>query len=787
MEMLIGSMNREWKFRLQDEQDAWQKGYADASWETVTLPHDWSVTRPLDRNASSGTGYAVGGTAWYRKHFTLPETWKNRNLMLRFDGIYKNSQIWINGYSLGKRPNGYLPIQHDITRLVRFDGYDNVISVRVMHQDVADSRWFTGSGITRKVVLEAYGPIRPVEHGVFFQATPRFETQCTAQADVLITNELMASETQMGVRVLNRLLDPLGKVVWTGESTADFVSETPVVVTNQGVLRMPCLWSPETPCLYRMETEVRLADGSEERIDSRSVGIRSIRFDANEGFFLNGEPVLFKGVCVHHDAGALGAAVTKGVWRRRLEKLRACGCNALRMSHNPHMPELYDLCDEMGFLVMDEAFDEWETPKNKWHKGHNVYPPKHEGYAEDFQEWHDVDLSAMVRRGRNHPSIVMWSIGNEIDYPNDPYCHPLFEEMEGNNDKNKPAAERAYNPDRPNAERLPILARRLAAIVRRQDMSRPVTAAVAFPELSARIGYLDDLDVVGYNYKEHLYEADHARFPNKPFLGSENSHRYEAWRAVLEKPYISGQFLWTGIDYLGECRGWPLHGAPAGLLTTAGFEKPNYWLRKSWWSKEPVVRLATTNRIDGSPWEPVYEIWDYAPGEMVEVRCFTNQPDVLLLLNGVPCQGEMNTADKGYRTWRIPYEAGVLEAKSQKASHWLAPTGTAVRILAEQLGDTYGSAENEETNDILQVALTVCDAQGRPVVSDRTVIRVRLEGPGVLLGLDNGDLSDVTDYQAGFRAVYMGHLMAYVRKTGPGPLKLVAEGMRLASAEANWE
>ena len=253
-------------------------------------------------------------------------------------------------------------------------------------------------------------------------------------------------------------------------------------------------------------------------------------------------------------------------------------------------------------------------------------------------------------------------------------------------------------------------------------MSRPVTAAVAFPELSARIGYLDDLDVVGYNYKEHLYEADHARFPNKPFLGSENSHRYEAWRAVLEKPYISGQFLWTGIDYLGECRGWPLHGAPAGLLTTAGFEKPNYWLRKSWWSKEPVVRLATTNRIDGSPWEPVYEIWDYAPGEMVEVRCFTNQPDVLLLLNGVPCQGEMNTADKGYRTWRIPYEAGVLEAKSQKASHWLAPTGTAVRILAEQLGDTYGSAENEETNDILQVALTVCDAQGRPVVSDRTVI-----------------------------------------------------------------
>jgi beta-galactosidase len=802
METIIREMNLDWRFHLSDVPQAWQKGFEDGDWESVTLPHDWSVTRPLDRNASSGTGYAVGGIGWYRKHFTLSESWRHQTVVVRFDGIYKNSRIWINGTLIGRRPNGYLPVVCDITPFARFDGQDNVLAVRVAHEDVADSRWFTGSGITRKVVLQAHGPIRAVSDGVFFHTEPVASGKA---ARLVIENELVARTAMSGVLVRNTLLDGQGQVALVLEKRTDFSAEISQKVILEGRLEDPLLWSPESPSLYRLVTDVVFSDASgcfgdgDSRdvgkspcdpclltVDEQPVGIRFIRFDPDEGFFLNGIPTLFKGVCVHHDAGCLGAAVSKGVWRRRLEKLRQCGCNALRMSHNPHMPELYDLCDEMGFLVMDEAFDEWEMPKNKWHKGHNVYPPLHQGYAEDFREWHERDLSAMVRRDRNHPSVVMWSIGNEIDYPNDPYCHPLFQEMEGNNDKNKPAAERLYNPDRPNAERLCPLARQLAAIVRAHDTSRPVTAAVAFPELSTRIGYIDDLDVVGYNYKEHLYAADHARFPHKPLLGSENSHRYQAWCAVKDNAFISGQFLWTGIDYLGECRGWPLHGSQAGLLTTAGFEKPNYWLRKSWWSSEPVVRLFTTNRLDGSPWEPVYDLWDYAPGEMVEIRCFTNQPDVVVRLGGVPVDGELDSSDRGYRSWRLPYQAGRLEATSARATHWLEPTGTAVRLQALQLGEPYGVEGHDEMDDVLQVELTALDAAGRTVVSDRTMIHVRLEGPGVLLGLDNGDVSDVTDCQADARALFMGHLMAYVRKTGSGPLTLVAEGMRMQPAQVVW-
>jgi beta-galactosidase/beta-glucuronidase len=356
------------------------------------------------------------------------------------------------------------------------------------------------------------------------------------------------------------------------------------VIVTKGTINDPALWSVENPNLYRLTTRIDAVskDGCHyfDSYDQR-VGIRKIQFDADKGFFLNDKPLKLKGVCVHHDAGCLGAAVPPEVWLRRLNYLKDMGCNAIRMSHNPHMPQVYDLCDALGFLVMDEAFDEWEGAKNKWSVGHNVYPPKHQGYFEDFPEWHERDLADLIKRDRNHPSIIMWSIGNEIDYPNDPYCHPMFTSMTGNNDNNKPKAERQYNPDKPNAERLSVIAAKLTRIVKACDTTRPVTAAAAFPELSAKIGFIDSFDVVGYNYKEQYYEDDHRNFPDKPFLGSENSHSYQAWKAVRDQEFISAQFLWTGIDYLGEAHGWPIHGSGAGVLSTAGFPKVSYYRRKS--------------------------------------------------------------------------------------------------------------------------------------------------------------------------------------------------------------
>jgi beta-galactosidase/beta-glucuronidase len=266
----------------------------------------------------------------------------------------------------------------------------------------------------------------------------------------------------------------------------------------------PELWSPNAPVLYTLKCEHESGD-----TEIIHFGIRTFAFDPDNGFFLNGVNMKLKGVCIHHDAGALGAAVHKNVWARRFAKLREAGVNAIRFSHNPPDPQVLDLCDAMGFLAIDEAFDEWEGCKNKWWQGHNVYPPKRFGYSDAFPMWHEADLTAMVKRDRNHPSIILWSIGNEIDYPNDPYAHPLFDSMTGNNDANKPEAERIYDPNRPNAERLVTVSGRLSAIVKRHDCTRPVTAALAFPELSNKTGFADTLEVVGYNYKEQLYEADH--------------------------------------------------------------------------------------------------------------------------------------------------------------------------------------------------------------------------------------------------------------------------------------
>ena len=602
------TLTNNWKFHYGECEDAWYKGYDDSSWEDVTIPHDFSVSAPFSKEYSSGTGYLRGGIAWYRLFVRIPEEYRDKRLTLVFDGIYKNSMVWVNSYYMGKRPYGYSEISYDISQQASFGDELTEISVKVIHTDIADSRWFTGSGITRKVSLVVSEKVAPVNNGIFFSCKAVEKQGKKNVAKVMVQNEIFCGIPGAGkkkkTKIISQstLLDNNGKNVLVMQGELNALEGSTETVTLEGNLNSPKLWSPDSPYLYTLETRLSV-DGKSYLVDTRKVGVRTFSFDPNKGFFLNEKSTKFKGVCVHHDGGCLGAAMKKEVWRRRLELLKKSGCNAIRCSHNPHMPELYDLCDEMGFMMMDEAFDEWENPKNKWSTGHNVYPPKHQGYYEDFPMWHEIDLRTMVRRDRNHPSVIIYSVGNEIDYPNDPYCHPMFTEMTGNNDNNKPAKERQYDPNKPNMERLAILVKELANIVKDEDSTRPVTVAAAFPELSTKIGFIDELDVVGYNYKEHLYAQDHKRFPKKTFLGSENSHSLEAWNAVKDNDYICGQFLWTGIDYLGEALVWPVRGASSGFITTAGFPKPEFNVRAELWGGTRI-KEKKTDEVKVELWKP---------------------------------------------------------------------------------------------------------------------------------------------------------------------------------------
>ena len=745
--------NRGWKFHLGEISEGSYKGLDDSSWQSVCLPHDWSVSLPFSRDCSSGTGYLPGGIGWYRLQFTLPEDVLSKMTRVTFEGIYQNARVWINSNYLGKRPYGYSTFSYDISEFL-VPG-ENVLAVRAEHIDLADSRWFTGAGMTRGVFFTFTDPLHFPENSVFVYTKSTDEQKAELGVSWALSGEGQASFV---------LLDQTGRE--TARADASGKEGTAALHVDR-----PLLWSPEQPALYTLKASAYSADGDLKDEVLIKTGIRTFRFDADEGFFLNGAGRKLKGVCLHHDAGALGAAVPENVWRRRLEKLKDAGCDAIRTSHNPPDPKLLDLCDSMGFLVIDEAFDEWEGCKNKWWQGHNVYPPKRFGYADEFPQWHETDLAAMVRRDRNHPSVILWSIGNEIDYPNDPYVHPLFEMMTGNNDANKPAAERMYDSNRPGADRLTVIAKKLTAIVKREDSTRPVTAALAFPELSNRIGFAQALDVAGYNYKEHLYEEDHRDYPGMIILGTENSTRAEAWLPVKHLPYISGQFLWTGIDYLGEARGWPVRLSPAGLLDTAGFEKPLFAQRKALWSGEKTARLAVGE--DGQVWHERFG-WDGKPGQTLHASCYTNAKEAEIFINGRSL-GVLPVGEDCAARWTLPYEEGELLA----IARW--DDGTQ---LEDRLASAAGKEEMRltavETSapadgySLVQVELRLLDGQGQTVCARDEEVSFTAQN-GLIMGIENGAMDDLTPYASHARRTHLGRLIVYLRAgTSPGQMTLTA-------------
>jgi beta-galactosidase/beta-glucuronidase len=779
---------RQWNFVLADEPDAWAKGYDDSWWRPVTVPHDWSITQGFSQSHSSGTGYLPGGIGWYRAHVSLAAVGElaGKHVRLVFHGVYKNAQVWVNGYHVGNRPSGYAEFSFDLTEIVSYVNDDDlVISVRVEHTDISDSRWYNGSGITRHVELDVHEPVR-VSSTAFSTLTAN-ATQATIHLSQALANDTPEPVT---VRVRYELRSLTSGRIHTFGTEAVVPAGAFAAATVTTEMAQPELWSDTAPNLYRLTTTlVWMQDGAERRaVYDETVGIRTFAFDPDRGFSINGDPRVLKGVCLHEDAGCLGTAVPAEAWLRRLLKLKDMGCNAVRMTHNPHSPELYRLCDALGLYVIDEAFDEWENAKNKWWQGHNVYPPRHQGYAKDFHAWHERDLEAMVDAHRNHPSIIAWSVGNEIDYPNDPYASARFVEMTGNNDARKTARQRSYDPRRPDAQRLPTIAKKLVDIVKAKDATRPVTIGAAYPELSNLTGLLDCFDLVGYNYKEHLYEGDHRQFPTRPIIGSENGHSYENWRAVVDNSSIGGQFLWTGIDYLGEAHGWPIHGSGAGLLSVAGFEKHTFHLRRSWWSEAPTAYIVTRPYVDvaeKSFWShPVARRWEGASGAAVEILCFASGDAPRLT-----CAGEeiALTRNEELGCWIAvasprasplvleAYRDGKVVVRDE-----LGARGDAVRIDAAVWRAPEGSLRQcidagLIVDDVVQIECVLRDGQGQ-VAGDERLVTVQVEG-GELLGIENGDLADNTSYASPRRRTFDGRLIVFVRPGGRAIVRLSAPGL----------
>ena len=770
------SFNDGWKFYKGDVPNAEAPAFNDYDWRGMTLPHDWSVEGPFDPKWASATGFLPGGVGWYRKTFALPPSESARRIFLHFDGVYCNGEVWINGHYLGKRPNGFASFRHDLTPFLRPD-VENVVAVKVDHTQFADARWYTGSGINRNVWLLDSDPIHVKQWGVFAPTPIVRADYAEVCASAVVQNQ---SDADADVQVEHTLYD--------GDGTTVAETITPLFVPAQGeqaaacqlTVTQPRLWSVDQPNLYHLHTVIR-RNGEIVDEEDTTIGLRTFHFDADTGFFLNGQPLKWKGVCLHDDAGALGTAVPPKVWERRLRTLKAAGVNAVRMAHNPHAPELYDLCDRLGLMVQDEAFDEWELGKRKWKDGWNVGEAGTDGPHEHFAEWGETDLRDMVLRDRNHPSILTWSIGNEIDYPNDPYTHEVLDT--GNNPQ---IYGHGYEPRLPHADRLGVTARRLADIVKALDPTRPVTAALAATSVSNLTGFAEALDVVGYNYQEYRYPDDHALLPGRVLYGSENGHGWEQWAAVADNSFISGQFLWTGIDYLGEAGTWPSHGNGSGLLDLAGLPKPLYHFRRSLWTTEPMIYLGVSTPDQWSN-RNAHPVWAGTAGEFRRAGGFTNCALAELFLNGRSLGVKAPEGDGGHVVWwDVPYESGTLTLKgldgggSVAAGDSLKTSGPPYRLLVEADDLTLAA----DGLDLTHVLVTVVDEDGTPVFDADAVLTWTITGPARLLGLENGNHARHEEYGVEKRSVYHGRLLGCVQslKT-PGEITvtLTAPGLQAAS------
>ena len=763
----------DWRFSKGDFAAAMMPAFDDSHWRTLNVPHDWSIEGPFSPEYGSGNGFAPGGIGWYRKHFHLEAAPASQLVTIEFDGVYDHAEVWINGQFAGARPYGFESFAFDLSPYLKGKDADNVVAVRVDHSRFADSRFYTGSGIDRNVRLVVTDKLR-IAHWGTAVTTPKIKPD---SATVRITTTIENNyPDKRDVALQSDLLAPDGTLMGSVMTTKSAEGHSAKTLVQEIKVTHPQLWSGATPVLYTLQSRVK---SGETTVDETTTpfGIRSAIFDANRGFLLNGIATKLKGVCIHHDAGSLGAAVPDQVLARRLRLLRDLGVNAIRTSHNPPDPALLDLCDRLGLLVMDEAFDEFTPSKNKWVEGLNTGEASHFGYSEIFAQWSATDMADFVRRDRNHPCVIMWSIGNEVDFANDPFSDPSLGDD--------------YRPANPPATDLLKCAAPLVAAVKSQDRTRPVTAALATLKMSNAVGLPELLDAVGYNYQEDRYAADHRRYPKRIIYGSENSQQYDAWRAVVTNDYIAGQFLWTGIDYLGEARGWPTRASGAGLLDLCGFKKPLGWFRESLWNDQPMVYLCASGNGYGNGVRRGFggaETWNWPSNSTVRVLCFANCPEVTLTLNDRVI-GTKHAADafNGVLSWQVPFAPGTLRAVGHvngrdACSFVLKTAGPAARI--ELAPDTTNWPADGRS--VCQVEFQIVDAQGVRVPNADAEVTFAVTSPAQIIGLGNGDVTNSENCQGDTHRAFQGRGLAILQSgTTPGLITLRTSAPGLEPATLN--
>jgi beta-galactosidase len=749
-----------WRFLGNDTPGAEQNSYDDSGWRKLNVPHDWSIEGPFaETNKSGGAGaFLPDGTGWYRKHFSAPNAFLNRCVFIEFDGVMANSDVWINGFKLSHRPYGYVSFSDELTGHLNVGG-DNVMAVRADTSAQPASRWAAGAGIYRPVRLVATDPVHIVENGVFVTTPEITATQATVRVQTTITNEASLANGFL-VRVL----------LWdaNGQSAGEVTSEAQTLdsgksaqLSQEIVVEQPQLWGLDRPLLYRAVVVVESAPGSDSQtsvnpLDEETVnfGIRDARFEAATGFWLNGENFKLKGVCLHEEGGAFGAAVPISVWEARLKTLKSLGVNAIRTAHNPPAPEFLDLCDRLGLLVMDEMFDCWTVKKNPF--DYHLY----------FDEWSQRDEGDTIRRDRNHPSVILYSVGNEIH-------------------------------DTPQADKAKRILQGLVEVAHENDPTRPVTQALFRPNVSHDYddGLADMLDVVGQNYREAEILAAHAQKPTRKIIGTENTHASAAWVALRDNPAYAGQFLWTGIDYLGESRRWPVIGHGSGLLDRTGLVRPLARERQSWWNATPMV--AITRRIaatDLMPTDPGYGaeerhtqvlFADWTPENRAahdeNVEVYSNCKEVELFLNGRSLGVEEIKADASPRRWQVPFAPGTLRAIGRNdgkvvAKDELKTAGQPAKIILS----TEVTTLTPDGDTVAVVRAKIVDANGREVPQAKDLISFKLTGPGEIAAVDNGDNASHESFQSTQRQAFQGECVAFVKATaGSGRIALTASAAGL--------
>jgi beta-galactosidase len=777
----IDNFNKDWKFHLGDDSIASETNYNDTKWRTLNLPHDWSIEGNFSKDYTTtfNEGALPAGVGWYRKTFSVPASSKDKRVYINFDGIYRDSEVWINGHYLGKRPNGYISFRYELTPYLKYGNARNVIAVKVDNSQQPNSRWYTGSGIYRKVWLLTTNKVAVDQWGTFV-TTPKVTSKAaTVNIKTAITNSIGKPQR---VNVQTIIYDASGKAVANKTFNNVLLNDTSTVVSSDIVVNNPILWSIEKPVLYKVKTVVRSGTSILDEYET-PFGIRYFNFDAAKGFFLNGKPVKILGVCNHHDLGALGAAVNKRAIERQLQILKAMGCNAIRTAHNPPAIELLDLCDKMGFIVMDEAFDMWMKRKNK------------QDYHLDFEKWHTQDLEDQVKRDRNHPSVFIWSIGNEI-------------------------------PEQFDSTGIAIT-KELASIVKSIDTTRPITSALTENNPGKNFIYQSgSLDLLGFNYKLDAYFVLPERFPNQKFIASEtmsalatrghydmpsdsvrlwpadsktpfakgnpdltvsaydNTYAYwgstheAGWNAVKKFDFMSGLYVWSGFDFIGEPvpYKWPARSSYYGIVDLAGFPKDVYYMYQSEWTSKPVLHI--------------FPHWNWEVGKPIDVWAYYNNADeVELFLNRKSLGVRRKQGDTLHVMWRVKFEPGTLKAVSRLngktvLTRMIKTAGKPAKI--ELLPDRKNIKAHGE--DLSFVTVRILDAEGNVVPDADNLVNFKTKGDGFIAGVDNGLQTSMEPFKADYRKAFNGLCLAIIQskeQAGKIILEATSKGLQSASIVIN--